>query len=648
MTDILAKYKDNYDAYVDELWEKLLQNIREYNPSADFALLEKAYIFAKNAHNNQKRKSGEPFIIHPLEVAHILSENHADSLSLVVALLHDVVEDTQTTLETIRKQFGDFVADLVEGLTKTNKKYAELKTKQYSNEMFRKIMLAASKDIRVLLIKLADRLHNMRTLRYMEPEKQKEKAKETLEIFAPLAEKLGVWKIKSELEDLSLKYLEPEIYQVIKQRVAAKKGEREEKASTFVEDVKKLLKENKIEARVFGRAKHFYSIYRKMIRNGKAPENLNDLIGVRIVVKTIPDCYTVLSILQNNYDMIKEEFRDYLANPKPNGYQSIQTSFKKGKDDFEVQIRTEDMDLFAESGVAAHWRYKGESKDELFDNRIAFIRDILDMKKNDPDAEVMLDKVKFNITGNDIIVFTPEGDPIVLPHGSTPVDFAYSVHTHIGDHCSKAEVDDKIIPLDAELKSGDVVRIILQKNAQPSRQWLNFVRTASAKSKIRKALGMPEPSIKIPHGTENLLELLVISPPFDKYHTTFGKCCDTKYGIPIVGLAAKEKRLTIHTADCKNVKEHPKDMKIANVKWKDLKERRTKVRVVTADKLGILSELLAVFAHNNIMIHSINTEPRKGRAVFDFEVAGIHNEADLKNLFKNLKGLIDIFVDYSV
>jgi len=633
------------DDQIKELWDKLNDNVKSYNSNADFELLKKTFDFANNAHKEQKRKSGEPFIIHPLEVAIILSENQADTTSLVVALLHDVVEDTSVKIDTIRKEFGDLVADIVEGLTRTEKKYQTIKEKKYSHEMFRKILLAAAKDIRILLIKLADRLHNMRTLRHMPKERQHEISYETLEIFAPLAEKLGIWKIKSELEDLSLKYTDDAIYQLIKQKVAAKKGERDEKANAFVEDIKSLMAQNEIKASVYGRAKHFYSIYRKMKRKGKKPSELYDLIGIRVIVNTIPECYHVLNVLQNKYNMIYEEFDDYIKYPKANGYMSLQASFKHEKEIFEVQIRTEEMDLFAENGIAAHWRYKGESKDVLFDNRIAFIRDILSMKSKDPEAEMMLEKVRFNILGNDIIVFTPDGDPFVLPEKSTPIDFAYAVHTSIGDHCSKAEVNDSIATLNSEIRSGDVVRIITQKNAKPSRQWLNFVKTSQARSKIKKVLGMEE-TVKRSKPIESDILDLVDFGSYDKYSKSISRTCEPKFGVPIVGLI-KEKKITIHAKECPEAKPD-KSTKLVDLMWKDLKQRRSNVKIVSADKLGILTDILEVFAHNHITIHSINTEPRKNRVVFDFEISSIVDEDDMKKMFKGVEGIMDIFVDYNV
>jgi len=630
---------------IQELWQKLNDNVKAYNPKADFTLLQKAFDFANKAHKDQKRKSGEPYIIHPLEVALILAENHADTTSLVVALLHDVVEDTSVKLEAIRKEFGDLVADIVEGLTRTEKKYETIKEKNYSHEMFRKIILAAAKDIRILLIKLADRLHNMRTLKHMSKEKQHEKSYETLEIFAPLAEKLGIWKIKSELEDLSLKYTDDAIYQLIKQKVAAKKGERDKKADAFVKEIENLLKKNEITAIISGRAKHFYSIYRKMKRKGKKPSELYDLIGIRVIVKTIPECYHVLTVLQDKYEIIKEEFDDYIKYPKPNGYMSLQASFKHGNEVFEVQIRTEEMDLFAENGVAAHWRYKGESKDVLFDNRIAFIRDILSMKSKDPEAELMLEKVRFNILGNDIIVFTPDGDPIVLPEKSTPIDFAYAVHTHVGDHCSKAEVNDSIATLNSEIKSGDVVRIITQKNAKPSRQWLNFVKTSQARSKIRKALGMEDTGKKHKPIETDLIDLIDFDVAYDKFQKTMCRDCEVKYGIPIVAVI-KEKKLTVYPKD--NNPKLDKHSKMIELVWKDFKERRSTVKIVASDKLGLLTQILEVFAHNHIIIHSINTEPRKNRVIFDFEISSIADENEMKVLFAKVEGIMDIFVDYNV
>lgn len=638
---------EDHDETIKELWTQLIGNVKTYNSDLDLSILEHAFEFAKDAHKNQTRKSNQPYIIHPLEVAIILTESHADTTSLIAALLHDVVEDTKTSTDSIRDEFGDLVADIVEGLTKTDRKYEELKSKNYSYEMFRKIMLSAAHDIRILLIKLADRLHNMRTLRYLPRDKQIEKSNETIEIFAPLAEKLGVWKIKSELEDLSLKYTDPEIYQVIKEKVSAKKKEREQITNNFVLDVVATLNQHKIKSRVFGRAKHFYSIYRKMKKKGKALEELYDLIGIRVVTDSIPNCYHILTVLQNKYEMVYEEFDDYIAKPKSNGYMSIQASFKKDNEIFEVQIRTDEMDLFAEYGIGAHWRYKDSGKDAFFDNRIAFIRDILKLKILDPKAEIMLDKVRFNIMGKDIIVLTPKGDPIFLPEGSSPIDFAYAVHSSVGDHCSKAEVNDAIVPLGYELKSGDVVKILTQKNAKPSRQWLNFVRTSSARAKIRKSLGMSvEQSHKRQGASQTeLIDFIVFNQSYDKYIKHMAKCCDIKFGIPIKGITTPEKKLYVHNANCPEVQKAHKS-RIIDVTWEDLKEKESVIRIITQEKLGILNEILKIFTKNNFMIDSINTEPRKGRIVFDFEIDKLVTEDEMRQMFKDLEEVIEVFVDY--
>ncbi|MCX8147580.1 MAG: RelA/SpoT family protein, partial [Candidatus Woesearchaeota archaeon] len=405
--------------------DDFINSILEYNPRADVKLIRKAYEFAEKAHKGHKRESGEPFFVHPVETARILMKLRADSATICAALLHDCVEEGCTTLDNIKREFGEEVAMLVEGVTKITGVQFESK-EEYKAENLRKMLLATAKDIRVMLIKLADRLHNMRTLKYFREDKQKRIAKETLEIYAPIAHKLGMNSIKGELEDLSLKYLDPEAYQMLRKKIASKRKEREEKTKEFIRQIKNALKERGIEATVEGRAKYFYSIYQKMKKENKDFNEIYDLIAIRIITNTIPECYAALGIVHELFTPIPGKFKDYISIPKPNGYQSLHTSVIGGHGKIiEVQIRTWEMHHIAEEGVAAHWRYKGEEKDKKFDRRIRWLRQLLDWKMESSPAREFIENLKIDLFGNEIIVFTPKGDPISLPEGSTPVDFAY-------------------------------------------------------------------------------------------------------------------------------------------------------------------------------------------------------------------------------
>ncbi|MEM2121456.1 MAG: RelA/SpoT family protein, partial [Candidatus Woesearchaeota archaeon] len=490
--------------------EEFLNKLKEIDPKLDFNLISKAYDFAKSKHENQIRKSGEPYFLHLTEVAYILAELRCDTETIVAAFLHDCVEDANVRIEEIKKEFGEEIADIVNGVTKIQK--IKFEKEENIAENIRKIILATGKDYRVILVKLADRLHNMRTLRFLPEEKQKEIAKETLEIYVPIAYKLGMYNLKSEMEDLCLKYLNPTLYKELKIKIGKKRAERENEVKEIIKKFKEELKEKGYDVEVFGRAKNFYSIYKKMITKNKSLEEIHDLIGIRIITKTVEDCYKILGYLHSKYTPIIKEFRDYIAVPKPNGYQSLHTTIIYDKKPIEVQIRTWEMHYNAEDGIAAHWRYKGTEKDSYFDRRITWLKRILSWVQEYDSAEKFFEDLKVDLFKDEIVVLTPKGDSIILPEGATPVDFAYAVHTELGNHCSKAIVNGKMVSLDTELESGDVVEIITSKNAKPSRNWLRFVKTKSAAQKIRKALGISkeekEVKSEVEMSEEELLKLL--------------------------------------------------------------------------------------------------------------------------------------------
>ena len=468
--------------------DKLIGVLVKYHPEANVELVEKAYHFAEEAHAGQKRKSGEPYFIHPRTVAGILADLMLDAPTIAAGLLHDTVEDCENvTLEVIEKEFGQEVALLVDGVTKLKRLDFTSRVEQQA-ESIRKMILAMSKDIRVVLIKLADRLHNMRTLKSQPPESQKRIAQETLDIYAPIAHRLGVYKIKQELEDLCLRYLDPEGYQNLIVKVGMKRAEREANIRAVISTLSDKIKEMNIHYEIDGRPKHFYSIYRKMVLQHKPFEQIFDLIAIRVLVDTVQDCYAVLGIVHTLWKQVPNRFKDYISTPKPNMYQSLHTTVvgENGMP-FEVQIRTYEMHRIAEYGIAAHWRYKeGKQVADGLDNKLYWLRQILDWQNDTRDSEEFIKSLKVDLFSDEVFVFTPKGEIIDLPKGATPIDFAYRIHSAVGNKCVGAKVNGRIVTLDTPLNTGDFVEIITQQNSKgPSRDWLKIVKTSQAKAKIR-------------------------------------------------------------------------------------------------------------------------------------------------------------------
>ena len=477
------------------LYEELINSVRKYHPSTDISMIEKAYRVASEAHEGQKRKSGEPYIIHPLCVAIILADLELDKETIVAGLLHDAVEDTWMTYEEVEKEFGSEVALLVDGVTKLGQLSYSADKVEVQAENLRKMFLAMAKDIRVILIKLADRLHNMRTLQYMRPEKQQEKARETMDIYAPIAMRLGISKIKVELDDLSLKYLKPDVYYDLVHKVALRKSEREQFVGAIVKEVKKHMDDANIKAQVDGRVKHFFSIYKKMVNQDKTIDQIYDLFAVRILVDTVKDCYAALGVIHEMYKPIPGRFKDYIAMPKPNMYQSLHTTLiGPNGQPFEIQIRTYEMHRTAEYGIAAHWKYKessdgkapvGKSEEE----KLNWLRQILEWQRDMSDNKEFMSLLKndLDLFADSVYCFTPQGDVKTLPSGSTPVDFAYSVHSAVGNKMVGARVNGKLVPIEYEIKNGDRIEIITSQNSQgPSRDWLKLVKSTQAKNKINQ------------------------------------------------------------------------------------------------------------------------------------------------------------------
>ncbi len=478
---------------VETLYNELVEEINKYHPTKDLSMVEKAYKLAREAHGEQKRKSGEPYIIHPLCVAKILAELELDIESIVAGILHDVVEDTQYSRDDIAKMFNPDVAHLVDGVTKLAKiEYSSKEELQAEN--YRKMFLSMAKDIRVILIKVADRLHNMRTLKFMVREKQKEKAQETLDIYAPLADRLGISKIKTELEDLCLRYLEPEAYYDLVDKIHRKQSEREDYVKGIVKEIKAKCEAAGIECTVYGRPKHFFSIYKKMYNKNKTLDQIYDLFAVRVLVDSVKDCYGVLGVVHEAYTPMPNRFKDYIAMPKANMYQSLHNTLI-GPDGivFEIQIRTYEMHKTAEYGIAAHWKYKqgktdgGEETTE--DAKLSWLRQILEWQRDMSDNREFMDTIKTDLDAfsENVYCFSPSGEVISLAEGSTPVDFAYAIHSAVGNTMVGARVNNRIVNLDYVIKNGDRVEIVTSQNSRgPSRDWLKFVKTSQAKSKINQ------------------------------------------------------------------------------------------------------------------------------------------------------------------
>lgn len=476
------------------LYKELITSVRKYHPSTDISLIEKAYKIAYEAHEGQVRKSGEAYIIHPLCVAIILAELELDKETIVAGLLHDVVEDTVMTEEEIAREFSEEVALLVDGVTKLGQLSYDADKVEVQAENLRKMFLAMAKDIRVILIKLADRLHNMRTLKHMTPEKQKEKARETMDIYAPIAQRLGISKIKIELDDLSLKYLEPVAYYDLVEKVALRKNVRDDYVQELVEEVKKHIENAGIKAKIEGRAKHFFSIYKKMVNQGKTIDQIYDLFAIRIVVESVKDCYAVLGVIHEMYKPIPGRFKDYIAMPKPNMYQSLHTTLigPTGQP-FEIQIRTYDMHRTAEFGIAAHWKYKeasnGGNTQNQEEEKLSWLRQILEWQRDMSDNKEFMSLLKsdLDLFSDTVFCFTPSGDVKNLPYGSTPVDFAYMIHSAVGNKMIGAKVNGKLVSIDYEIQNGDRIEVITSQNSKgPSRDWLNIVKSTQAKNKINQ------------------------------------------------------------------------------------------------------------------------------------------------------------------
>lgn len=626
----------------DELWYLFKEKAKEKFNDSELSILDDIYQFAKNAHEGQIRASNEPYILHPINVALILLTFDVDLQTIEASLLHDVVEDTSVSLETIKDKFGKEVALLVDGVSKISQiKFLSLE--EWKLESLRKVLIAMASDFRVVFIKLADRLHNMRTLNYLPDEKRKEIAKETMEIYVPLAHRLGIYTLKWELEDLAFKYLEPEIFQDLKIKVSKKREERENEIYEIKRKIENLLIENNIFCRVEGRAKNLYSIYRKMKQDNKTFDEIFDLTALRVIVPTVQDCYKTLGIVHTRWKPIPGRVKDYIAIPKPNGYQSLHTTLIDDKGEpFEIQIRTEEMHKNCEFGIASHWSYKEKGKkiDPDMSNKINWIRQIVEWQKTIPSAREFINRVKEDIFSDEIFVFTPKGEIINLTVDATPIDFAYKIHTEIGNKCIGAKVNGKIVPLNYKLKTGDRIEILTSKTSPgPSRDWLKFVKSSSTKEKIRQFYRKKEKEEEKKEETVKediekkdkgvVLERkiktsnkfgVVIPGIKGEVLITLAKCCTPIPGDEIIGYISKGRGVVVHRRDCKNLLSILGNVdnsleKIVKVKWaNDVKILYpVKINILIKDEPGVLNKIVSIIAKYNYNIESVNAPPSRNK-----------------------------------
>ena len=722
--------------------EMLVKKIKENCVNINMDMVNKAFNLAFEAHKEQKRDSGEPYIIHPIEVATILAELGMDTSTIVAGLLHDVIEDTEYTYDDIKKIFGEEVANLVSGVTKITKMEYKSKEEQQADN-FRKMLLAMADDIRVIIIKLADRLHNMRTLKYRKKEKQKKTAMETLDIYAPLAHRLGISKIKWELEDLSFRYIHEEEYYDLVKQVAEKRAEREIYIKNIIEEMYNKLEEAGIDSDIDGRPKHFFSIYKKMVNKNKSIEQIFDLTAIRVLVNTVKDCYEVLGIVHTIYKPIPGRFKDYIAMPKPNMYQSLHTTVigPQGKT-FEIQIRTFEMHRTAEYGIAAHWKYKegdnnGETKEKNFESKLVWLRDMLEFQKETADAQEFIEGFKIDLFTDEIFLFTPKGVVIDLPNGATPIDFAYRIHTDIGNKCVGAKVNGKIVPLDYKLKTGEIVEVLTSNNAKgPNIDWLNIAKSNQAKSKIRswfkkskkeenisKGKEVFEKELKkqgvhfvdiakgetyekfvkrnnincmddlyaliglgaisassfiwklkdenkskdekvIEENTNKIIEENIFKAKrktadntvgitvkgVDNIMIRFAKCCNPVPGDDIMGYITKGRGVSVHRADCGNLKSLIMEdgAKVVDVSWGSSNGRAYIAEIqVKAEDIGeLLTDIMGVISELNLQLNAVNAKSAKGRIAYVNIKVKIDSVDILKNLMRkirHLKGVIDVY-----
>jgi GTP pyrophosphokinase len=635
--------------------EGLINKVKSYNPNANVALIEKALKFSYNSLHEKKRLSGEDFFTHSYNVAMMLADLKLGSHTIAAALLFAVLEEANVKPEVIEKEFDKEILSIIQALSRlrnVDKNFSPEAEEERRAENIRRIMLASSKDIRVIIIKIIERWQSMKTLKFLPDDMQRIIATETMTIYAPIAHKLGMYNIKGELEDLSFRFLEYKKYQELKEKVAKKREEREEEIVRIIGHVKTVLKDQGIDSEIEGRAKHFYSIYKKIISEEKQFDEIYDLMAIRIIVGTVDECYKVLGIIHNLWKPMPDRLKDYIASPKANGYQSLHSGVFIGHGSaLEVQIRTKEMHAAAEEGVAAHWRYKGDEKDKKFDRHVALMKQILDWQRYSADAREFIESLKIDLFEKEIFVFTPKGDPIALPEEATPIDFAYAIHTDIGNHCKQVKVNGVVVPLDYILSPGDVVDILTQKNATPSRSWLSFVKSAHTRTKIRAALNIDVDTRAKKHELSELDEdtdfpdEMIIEGK--KYDIKIPKCCTPRQSEKVRAFKTKDGKIVIHRVDCPNV--YTCDMS-KEVQLKELRQevQSDPLRVDVKDKVGVLGEVLNFIAKEKHIVDSVNTRVGKdGRLIITLDVRR-DPKLDIKVLMDKLKkndSVLNVFIE---
>lgn len=630
----------------------LIKKLKAYEKKPNIALIKRAYAFAEKAHEGQIRATGEPYIEHPLSVACILADLKLDDATIVSALLHDVVEDTACTQKDITDDFGREISHIVEGMTKI-KTLKNLSKEDYHAETLRKVILASAKDIRIILIKLADRLHNMQTISIFREEKRKRIARDALEVYAPIAHKLGIASIKWELEDLAFEQLYPEVYQEIQKKIQQSQKEREKEITKLKHLLEQELKGTKIPCEISGRPKHIYSIYRKMQKKNKTFEELYDLIALRLITDNVRHCYEILGIIHNVWTPIPKEFDDYIATPKSNFYQSLHTvvlgSTKKA---VEIQIRTQEMHDIAEQGIAAHWKYKGHGSDNDFDQKLKWMMEVNELQKDSDDAKEFLKLLHIDFFEDEIFTFTPKGKVIELPKGAGVLDFAYGVHSDLGDKCIAAKINGLFVPLRATLKNGDRVEIITAKNQHPSRDWLKIVKTSKAASKIKKYISLtqkiPAQSFKREEEVKKELEAWIIDvDSMTKPEILLSRCCKPIPGDKIVGFSRSVGKVNVHKMDCTTVKKRDVDRKKVTVRWVDTIGKIVEIKVDAANRTGLFAEILNTLIAQSTSITHAHAKPMGDQFVecsFEMETAGLEHLQNLIKRLRKISGVRHVFI----
>ena len=669
--------------------EEYVRQLLEYNPNYDAQLLEKAYLTAEKHHEGQLRKSGEPYIIHPMAVGRILADLGMDEVTIAGGILHDIVEDTDYTLAQVEVDFGSDIANLVDGVTKLTNINYETKEEQQA-ENIRKMFLAMSKDIRVLIIKLADRLHNLRTISYQTPKKIREKCQESLDIYAPLAARLGIYKFKFEMEDICFKNLYPEEYDKLVKEMQERQVRRQGVIEGVIRDINNALKDTGIQYEIYGRHKHYYSIYKKMQFQQKQLDEIFDLTAVRIIVDSIRDCYGVLGAVHTMWTPIPGRFKDYIAMPKPNRYQSLHTTvIGKSGNPFEIQIRTKEMHQVAEYGIAAHWKYKEGIASDDEEVKLAWLRQTIEWQQELKDPGEFMETVKVDLFSNQVFVFTPKGDVMELPAGSTPLDFAFKVHTAVGCKCVGAKVNGKMVPIDYVLQNGEIVDIVTSVNSHPNLDWLKIVKTNSAKSKIRQYLKKEanaavtekpaalkakeeaareaarieeEERKKAQEEAKKLAQALkkerrpertkgVSVKGVSDLMIHFAKCCSPVPGDAIVGYTTKGRGVSIHRIDCSNIRSLPEreKLRLIDVSWDDEDAGQNfdaAITILAEDRKGLFSDVSKVCVDMDMNINGLNLKKDKDNICTLDLTLSITNTGDIVKVMarmKQVKGVIEVY-----